>query len=62
MIPWPGRRGRQVLYGVSWQVTATALYRLLEDEDEVKTQRVMEAMLSMSKLEVAALQRAYANE
>ena len=49
-------------YGVSWQVFPTALERMLQDEDEVKTQRVMRALLSMNKLDIAALERAYANE
>ena len=48
-------------YGVSWQVFPTALDKMLQDEDEVKTQRVMQAMLSMKKIDVAVLERAYAN-
>lgn len=49
-------------YGVSWQVTPTALLQMLQDEDEVKTQRVIKAMLSTSKLDIAALEKAYSNE
>jgi predicted 3-demethylubiquinone-9 3-methyltransferase (glyoxalase superfamily) len=49
-------------FGVSWQVTPTALERMLQDKDEAKTQRVMKAMLSMEKLDIAALERAYADE
>ena len=49
-------------YGVSWQVTPTALDRMLQDKDEVRTQRVMKAMLSMTKLDLAALERAYNDE
>ena len=48
-------------FGASWQVVPVALYRMLEDEDEAKPQRVMKAMLSMNKLDVAALERAYIN-
>lgn len=49
-------------FGVSWQVVPVALERMLQDEDEARTQRVTEAMLSMDKLDVAALERAYRNE
>lgn len=49
-------------YCVSWQVTPIALYRMLQDEDEAKTERVMKVMLGMSKLDIAALERAYSNE
>ena len=49
-------------YGVSWQVTPTALFRMLHDEDEVKTQRVMKTMLAMKKLDIAALEKAYTDE
>jgi len=48
-------------YGVSWQVTPTALPQLLNDPDEARAQRVMKAMLAMSKIDIAALERA-ANE
>lgn len=49
-------------FGVSWQVVPTALDRLLQDEDEAKTQRVTKALLSMKKLDIAALESAYNNE
>jgi predicted 3-demethylubiquinone-9 3-methyltransferase (glyoxalase superfamily) len=45
-------------YGVSWQIIPTALPRLLGDPDRAKSQRVMQAMLNMKKLEIDALQRA----
>lgn len=48
--------------GVSWQVTPTALIRMLQDEDAEKTERVTRAMLAMNKLDIAALERAYTNE
>jgi len=46
-------------YGISWQVVPEALPRLLGDDDEDKSHAVMQAMLTMVKLDVAALQRAY---
>ena len=45
-------------FGVSWQVIPTALPRLLSDPDQEKSQRVMKAMLSMKKLDVATLEHA----
>jgi predicted 3-demethylubiquinone-9 3-methyltransferase (glyoxalase superfamily) len=47
-------------FGVSWQVNPTVLGKMLEDPDPQKAQRVMEAMLKMKKIDIAALQRAYA--
>jgi predicted 3-demethylubiquinone-9 3-methyltransferase (glyoxalase superfamily) len=46
-------------YGVSWQVIPRALGELLSDEDSEKAQRVMQAMLQMSKIEIEDLRRAY---
>ena len=40
----------------------TAPIRMLQDEDEGKTERVTRAMLAMNKLDIAALERAYTNE
>jgi len=45
-------------YGLSWQVVPTALNRMLADKDPEKAQRVMQAMLQMSKIDVAELERA----
>ena len=47
-------------YGVSWQIVPIVLPKLLGDRDPVKAQRVMEAMLQMSKLDIAALEAAHA--
>jgi len=49
-------------FGVSWQVIPTALGRMLQDEDESKTQRVTKAMLAMTKIDIAVLERAYHGE
>ena len=46
-------------YGLSWQIVPAALGEMLGDKDPVKSQRVMQAMLKMSKLDVAELERAY---
>jgi predicted 3-demethylubiquinone-9 3-methyltransferase (glyoxalase superfamily) len=47
-------------FGLSWQIIPTALPRLLGDPDEEKSQRVMQAMLSMGKIEIEGLERAAA--
>ncbi len=49
-------------FGLPWQVVPTTLERLLRDEDRVKANRVMEAMLQMSKIDIAKLEEAYARE
>lgn len=46
-------------YGLSWQIVPTALGEMLGDPDPQKAQRVMQAMLQMQKLDIAALRRAY---
>ena len=46
-------------FGLSWQVVPSALIELLRDEDATKTARVMAAMMQMTKLEIAALKRAF---
>jgi predicted 3-demethylubiquinone-9 3-methyltransferase (glyoxalase superfamily) len=45
-------------YGVSWQVVPAALQELVGDPDRGRSQRAMAAMLTMSKIDVAALHRA----
>jgi predicted 3-demethylubiquinone-9 3-methyltransferase (glyoxalase superfamily) len=47
-------------YGVSWQIVPTALPAMMTDPDARKSGRVMEALLRMKKLDIAALERAYA--
>jgi predicted 3-demethylubiquinone-9 3-methyltransferase (glyoxalase superfamily) len=46
-------------YGVSWQIIPSVLGQLLGGPDPVGSQRAMQAMLAMHKLDIAALQRAY---
>ncbi|MGW0770514.1 VOC family protein [Streptomyces sp. NPDC002676] len=49
-------------YGVSWQVVYGRLIDLLGDPDPERAARTTRAMLSMGKLDVAALEQAYAGE
>lgn len=45
-------------YGLSWQVNPTILGELLSGPDAKKAKRVMEAMLKMKKIDIAALKQA----
>jgi predicted 3-demethylubiquinone-9 3-methyltransferase (glyoxalase superfamily) len=47
-------------YGLSWQIIPTVLPELLGNPDREKSQRVMQAMLNMKKIEIDALERAAA--
>ena len=46
-------------YGVSWQIVPDILIKLMNDPDAEKASRVTQAMLKMTKIEIAELQRAY---
>jgi predicted 3-demethylubiquinone-9 3-methyltransferase (glyoxalase superfamily) len=45
-------------YGLSWQIVPEDLNQLLSDKDPGKSQRVMQAVLQMSKLDLKTLRRA----
>jgi predicted 3-demethylubiquinone-9 3-methyltransferase (glyoxalase superfamily) len=47
-------------FGVSWQIVPTALPRLIGNGNSAQSQRVMEAMFKMKKLDIAELERAAA--
>jgi predicted 3-demethylubiquinone-9 3-methyltransferase (glyoxalase superfamily) len=47
-------------FGVSWQIVPTALQQMLADAGSEKSQRAMQALLQMKKLDIAKLQLAYA--
>jgi predicted 3-demethylubiquinone-9 3-methyltransferase (glyoxalase superfamily) len=47
-------------FGLSWQIVPSVLGKLLGDKDPAKSNRVMRAMLQMTKLDIAELQRAHA--
>lgn len=47
-------------FGVYWQVTPTALLKMLSDPDREKADRVLQAMYKMKKIVIADLEAAYA--
>lgn len=49
-------------YGVSWQIIPRILINLLHDKNPKKAQRVMQAMLKMVKIDIAALKKAHAGK
>ena len=46
-------------FGVTWQIVPRRFMELISDQDPKKVQAVMEAMMTMVKLDAAALERAY---
>ena len=49
-------------YGVSWQVIPAGLIDMIGDPDPERAKRTTEAMYAMTKLDIAALQKAHAGE
>ena len=46
-------------FGLSWQIVPTDLPRLMQSGDAKKSERVMQAILQMKKLNIAKLKEAY---
>jgi predicted 3-demethylubiquinone-9 3-methyltransferase (glyoxalase superfamily) len=46
-------------YDVSWQIVPKVLFKMIQDKDQVKSQRVMKAMLQMHKLDIQTLIQAF---
>jgi len=46
-------------FGLSWQITPTALGEMMGSGDPARTARVTQAFLKMKKFDIAALRRAY---
>jgi predicted 3-demethylubiquinone-9 3-methyltransferase (glyoxalase superfamily) len=49
-------------FGLAWQIVPTILDELINDPDPVKSQRVMQALLQMKKLDIEGLKRAHAGK
>lgn len=47
-------------FGLSWQIVPRALDRMLDGTDPARTQRVMDVVMKAVKLDVAAMEKAYA--
>ena len=47
-------------FGLSWQVVPSAIPKMMTDPDAKKSARVMNAFMTMKKLDIAAIERAYA--
>jgi predicted 3-demethylubiquinone-9 3-methyltransferase (glyoxalase superfamily) len=46
-------------FGLAWQIVPRRFMELINDQDSGKVEAVMKAMMTMVKLDVAALERAY---
>ncbi len=46
-------------YGLSWQVVADPIIKMMTDSDPKRTHRVMEAVMRMKKMDIAAAKQAY---
>ena len=46
-------------FGLSWQITPTILPEMMADPDVARARRVMEAMMKMVKIDIAAIKAAY---
>ena len=48
-------------FGLSWQIVPNALIEILKGNDAARSQRVMQAMFQMKKIDIARLEDAYHN-
>lgn len=46
-------------YGLSWQIVPEALEEMISDSDPERSNKVMEALLPMKKLDISTLEKAY---
>ncbi len=49
-------------FGLSWQITPQRLFDMMTSPDKAAAKRAMEAMMEMSKIDIATLERAFAGE
>jgi len=47
-------------WGLTWQIVPVRLQELLQDKNRLRARRAMEAMMTMMKIDIAALERAAA--
>ena len=48
-------------YGLSWQIVPAAFLDMIGDPDQEKVARVTRAMLTMTKFDIAEIEKAYAD-
>jgi predicted 3-demethylubiquinone-9 3-methyltransferase (glyoxalase superfamily) len=46
-------------FGVSWQIVPNVLHEMLQDKDANRSERVMQALLQMKKIDIRGLRIAY---
>lgn len=46
-------------FGVSWQINPRRLMEMISDPDTEKVKKAMQAMMTMTKIDLAALERAW---
>lgn len=46
-------------YGVTWQIVPTVIGELMSDPDPARSQRVVQALMQMTKIDIGALKEAY---
>lgn len=46
-------------YGVSWQIVPNAMIKMLQDKDEKKSNRAMQAMMKMNKIDIKTIEAAF---
>ena len=49
-------------FGLSWQVVPKEMMKMLQSKDRVKAGRAFQAMMTMVKLDIAVLKKAYAGK
>ena len=49
-------------FGLSWQITPRVLMEMMTSTDRAAAKRAMEAMMTMGKIDITTLERAYAGE
>jgi predicted 3-demethylubiquinone-9 3-methyltransferase (glyoxalase superfamily) len=49
-------------FGLSWQIAPKVLIKGISDSDPAKAKRVMDAMMQMKRIDIAAIERAYEGE
>ena len=49
-------------FGLSWQIVPSVLARMMSDPDPIKSKRAADAMMKMVKIDIAALQAAFADK